>query len=130
MIDELLTAPDATILFEAPSRLPRLLADLAAAIPDRPAAVCRELTKRYEEIARGTCADLAARYAKPPKGEITLVVEAAPEPEAVDAESLRGLIRARLEAGERTKAIAKALAAEHGVSRREVYALVLEEESR
>jgi 16S rRNA (cytidine1402-2'-O)-methyltransferase len=47
---------------------------LAAVDPDRQVAVCRELTKRFEEVVRGTAAELAARYAEPPKGEITLVV--------------------------------------------------------
>ena len=43
-------------------------------LPDRPAAVCRELTKRYEEVAVGTVAELAARFAEAPKGEVTLVL--------------------------------------------------------
>ena len=50
------------------------LAVLARVIPERPAAVCRELTKRFEEVVRGTVAELAARFVEPPKGEVTLVV--------------------------------------------------------
>ena len=66
--------PHAAVAFESPQRLPKTLASLARALPDRSVAVCRELTKRFEEIARGTAAELAARFAEPPKGEITLVI--------------------------------------------------------
>lgn len=64
------------VFFEAPQRLGESLADLAAVLGDRPAAVTRELTKLHEEVRRGGLADLAAAYAQEaaPKGEITLVV--------------------------------------------------------
>jgi 16S rRNA (cytidine1402-2'-O)-methyltransferase len=77
--------PDATVAFESPNRLPRTLASLAATLPDRPVAVCRELTKRFEEVVRGTASELAARFSEAPKGEITLVVGEAPAREAADA---------------------------------------------
>jgi len=84
---ELGTSPWPAVAFESPQRLPTSLRSLAAADPARPAAVCRELTKRFEEVARGTAAELAARFAAPPKGEITLVVgPAAAVPHAVDGE--------------------------------------------
>ena len=54
-----------------------LLVRLAAADPERPTAVCRELTKVHEEVVRGTAAELAARFAAPPRGEITIVIAAA-----------------------------------------------------
>lgn len=78
------------VAFESPQRLPRSLASLARVDPKRPVAVCRELTKRFEEIVRGPASEVAARFAEPPKGEITLVVgSAAParvdEGGAVDA---------------------------------------------
>jgi 16S rRNA (cytidine1402-2'-O)-methyltransferase len=66
------------VAFESPKRLPGTLASLAAAAPERPVAVCRELTKRFEEVVRGTAAELAERFSEPPRGEITLVVGAAP----------------------------------------------------
>ena len=69
------------VAFESPQRLPKTLRSLAAAAPQRQVAVCRELTKRFEEVARGDASALAERYAEPPKGEITLVlgpVEVAP----------------------------------------------------
>jgi 16S rRNA (cytidine1402-2'-O)-methyltransferase len=64
------------VAFESPRRLPATLRSLAAFEPERPVAVCRELTKRFEEIARGTAAELAEQFPEPPKGEITLVVGA------------------------------------------------------
>jgi 16S rRNA (cytidine1402-2'-O)-methyltransferase len=66
------------VAFESPRRLPASLGTLAEAMPERPAAVCRELTKRFEETVRGTLVELAARFSEPPKGEITLVLGAAP----------------------------------------------------
>ena len=76
--EELARWPWAVVAFESPKRLPRSLGALARVIPARPAAVCRELTKRFEEVAVGTVAELAARFAEAPKGEVTLVLGAAP----------------------------------------------------
>jgi len=64
------------VAFESPQRLGGSLASLAAFDAAREVAVCRELTKRFEEVARGTAAELAGRFSEPPKGEITLVVGA------------------------------------------------------
>ncbi len=75
----------AVVAFESPRRLPGSLAILAEAMPERPAAVCRELTKRFEEVVRGTLADLAGRLVEPPRGEITLVLGPAPVVAAEDA---------------------------------------------
>lgn len=63
------------VAFESPNRLPATLALLAERAPARRVAVCRELTKLHEEIARGTALELAERYAAAPKGEIALVLE-------------------------------------------------------
>jgi 16S rRNA (cytidine1402-2'-O)-methyltransferase len=71
---ELATWPHPAVAFESPQRLPTALRTLAAVLPERPVAVCRELTKRFEEVVRGTATELAARFAEPPKGELTLVV--------------------------------------------------------
>jgi 16S rRNA (cytidine1402-2'-O)-methyltransferase len=62
------------VAFESPQRLGASLRSLAAAAPDREVAVCRELTKRFEEVARGPVADVAVRFADAPKGEITVVI--------------------------------------------------------
>jgi 16S rRNA (cytidine1402-2'-O)-methyltransferase len=61
------------VAFESPQRLPTALRSLAAAEPEREVAVCRELTKRFEEVVRGAAAEIAKRFDAPPKGEITLV---------------------------------------------------------
>jgi len=74
---ELAQWPHPAVAFESPQRLPGTLRSLAAAAPARPVAVCRELTKRFEEIVRGPAAQVAERFGAPPKGEITLVVGAA-----------------------------------------------------
>ena len=74
------------VAFESPQRLGASLRSLAAVTPERDVVVCRELTKRFEEVVRGTAASLADRFAEPPKGEITLVLgPAAPAPPGEDA---------------------------------------------
>jgi 16S rRNA (cytidine1402-2'-O)-methyltransferase len=72
--DELAKWPHATVAFESPQRLAAALASLAEALPDRPVAVCRELTKRFEEVAHGSAKELAARFSGGAKGEITIVI--------------------------------------------------------
>jgi 16S rRNA (cytidine1402-2'-O)-methyltransferase len=62
------------VAFESPRRLPATLRSLAAVQPERQVAVCRELTKKFEEVVRGSAAEVAARFEVPPKGEITLVL--------------------------------------------------------
>jgi 16S rRNA (cytidine1402-2'-O)-methyltransferase len=77
------------VAFESPQRLPATLRSLAEAQPERMVAVCRELTKRFEEVVRGRADELAALFAEPPKGEITVVlgpgVREADSCDAVDA---------------------------------------------
>jgi 16S rRNA (cytidine1402-2'-O)-methyltransferase len=91
--EELAGWPHAAVAFESPRRLPASLRSLADVMPQRPVAVCRELTKRFEEVVRGSAAELARRFAEPPRGEITLVVgpseveRAAEEEEALAAVS-------------------------------------------
>jgi len=72
--DELSGWPHPAVAFESPKRLPVTLRSLASALPARPVAVCRELTKRFEEVVRGSAADVAKRFPEPPKGELTLVI--------------------------------------------------------
>jgi 16S rRNA (cytidine1402-2'-O)-methyltransferase len=62
------------VAFESPRRLPATLRSLAAAQPEREVAVCRELTKKFEEVVRGPAAEVSARFVEPPKGEITVVL--------------------------------------------------------
>ena len=72
--DELASWPWPAVAFESPQRLSATLRSLAAAAPGREVAVCRELTKRFEEVVRGSAAEVAARFPEPPKGEIALVL--------------------------------------------------------
>ena len=72
--EELRAWPWPAVAFESPQRLPATLRSLAAAEPDRDVAICRELTKRFEEVARGPASELAERFAQAPKGEITVVL--------------------------------------------------------
>ena len=72
--DELSRWPWPAVAFESPQRLPKTLRSLAGAFPDRPVAVCRELTKKFEEVVRGRAEDVAPQFAEAPKGEIVLVL--------------------------------------------------------
>jgi 16S rRNA (cytidine1402-2'-O)-methyltransferase len=71
---ELALWPHPAVAFESPKRLPATLASLAGFDPEREVAVCRELSKRFEEIARGSARELAQKFEHEPKGEITLVI--------------------------------------------------------
>ncbi len=109
------------VAFESPGRLVGTLAILAALDPERPAAVCRELTKLHEEVRRGPAGELAAHYAEhAPRGEIVLVVGGAASGSADRAEALAAL-RALVEAGARARPAAGAIAKLTGVSANELY---------
>ncbi|MDV9175901.1 16S rRNA (cytidine(1402)-2'-O)-methyltransferase [Streptomyces sp. W16] len=115
------------VYFEAPHRLDDTLAAMAEAFgAERRAAVCRELTKTYEEIKRGPVGELAEWAAEGVRGEITVVVEGAPEQaEELDADELVRRVRVREEAGERRKEAIAAVAVEAGVPKREVFDAVV-----
>jgi 16S rRNA (cytidine1402-2'-O)-methyltransferase len=126
----LASEPRTLVFFEAPHRVADTLADLAAAFgEDRPAALCRELTKTYEEVRRAALGELAASaVADPPRGEITLVVAGAPAgPVEVPAVADLAAAVASLEAGgtPRKAAIAE-VAVRHGLPKREVYDAVVQ----
>ena len=120
--------PRTMVFFEATHRITDTLKDMADAFgADRPAAVCRELTKTYEEVKRGTLGDLAAWSADGVRGEITVVVSgAAPAaPGAHTAESLAALVAAREAAGEHRKTAIAEVAARLGLPKREVFDAVV-----
>jgi 16S rRNA (cytidine1402-2'-O)-methyltransferase len=108
------------VAFESPQRLPATLRALAALDPGRPVAVCRELTKRFEEIVRGTAAGLAERFAEPPKGEITLVVGAGGG-RALDQAGALAAVAELVDAGVPRKRAAEVVARLTGVSRNALY---------
>ncbi|GAA2707661.1 ribosomal RNA small subunit methyltransferase I [Actinoplanes palleronii] len=125
---ELAAEPRTLVFFEAPHRITGALADLAATFgEDRPAAVCRELTKTYEEIRRGTLSELAAwAAAGEPRGEITVVVGGAPAGpgERPDDDELRAEVARRETAGDSRRDAIQAIADMYGLKKRDVYTLV------
>ncbi len=126
----LASLPATIVLFESPRRLAATLADLRAALGDRRAAVCRELTKRYEEVVRGTLGDLLVRFAGEVPGEIAVVVAGAAPARSEAAEPLDDAIGRLAAQGLRTREIARVLASERGLPAREVYARALDLASR
>jgi 16S rRNA (cytidine1402-2'-O)-methyltransferase len=107
------------VAFESPQRLPATLRSLAAFDAGREVAVCRELTKRFEEIGRGAAADVAERFAEPPKGEITLVI-AAGSAEA-DPEGARAAVAELVAAGTPRRVAADVVARLTDMSRNDLY---------
>jgi 16S rRNA (cytidine1402-2'-O)-methyltransferase len=108
------------VAFESPQRLPMSLASLVRAQPGRPLAVCRELTKRFEEVARGTAAELAERFREPPKGEVTLVLGPAGAAPGDDTAALRAVAEL-LAAGTPRRTAADVVAGLTGVPRNRLY---------
>jgi 16S rRNA (cytidine1402-2'-O)-methyltransferase len=118
--DELRAWPWPAVAFESPQRLPATLRSLAAADPGRAVAVCRELTKRFEEVARGSATELAERFAEPPKGEIALVLGPGEAGGAADDDALAAVAEL-VEAGVPRKRAADVVARLTGVSRNRLY---------
>jgi len=114
--------PHPVVAFESPRRLPASLGVLAEAMPERPAAVCRELTKRFEEVVRGTVAELAGRFADPPKGEITLVLGAGTDASAgAGDDDAVASVAALVAAGVARKQAVELVARLTGISRNALY---------
>ncbi len=114
------------VFFEAPHRIDVTLEAMAQAFgPDRPAAVCRELTKTYEEVRRGGLSELASWAAVGVRGEITVVVAGA-TPRATSLEEALPGIRERVAAGERLKDVASDVAASTGLSKKALYDAAVE----
>jgi 16S rRNA (cytidine1402-2'-O)-methyltransferase len=124
---ELATVPATLIVYESARRLPAALADMAAVLGPRPAAVARELTKLHEEVRRETLETLAAHYAAagPPRGEVVVVIGPPAEAAAMDTGDLDAHLRAALATESLRDAVA-AVAALTGLPRQQVYARALE----
>jgi len=127
-LESLVHEPRTVVFFESPHRLAGTLSDAVAVLgPDRRAAVCRELTKTYEEVRRGPLAELAEWAAEGVRGEITVVLagaEPSPAGEA-DLPALVAEVERRVAAGARLKDAAGEVAAEAGMSRKVLYDAVL-----
>jgi 16S rRNA (cytidine1402-2'-O)-methyltransferase len=117
--------PRTTVFFESPHRLRQTLQDMQEVFDDRRLAVCRELTKTFEEIFRGTAAKAIAHFQEP-RGEFTIAVEAAPNQEAVSDEVVRHQLQESRKRGVSARDAVKAVTAATGRPHREVYALWLE----
>jgi 16S rRNA (cytidine1402-2'-O)-methyltransferase len=110
------------VFFESPHRLAATLGEAAEIVgADRAAAVCRELTKPYEEIRRGGLEELAQWATGGVRGEVTVVVSGAPPEALPEMAELVGEVSERVATGERFKDAVAAVARERGVSRRELY---------
>jgi 16S rRNA (cytidine1402-2'-O)-methyltransferase len=121
-----LSSPETVVAFESPRRVAGSLAVLAGIDPSRPVAVCRELTKVHEEVVRGTAAALAERYAAAePRGEVVLVIGAAPEG-AGEVDVALDAVRRLVEAGARKRAAASVVAELTGVPANQLYKGVTE----
>lgn len=118
------------VFFESPHRLAATLAEAAELLgAQRCAAVCRELTKPYEEIRRGGLGALAQWAADGVRGEITVVMAGAPHADPPDAAELVGEVSERVAAGERLKDAVTAVATEHGVPKRDLYQAAVDEQA-
>lgn len=110
-----------TVLLESPRRAVALLTDVAALMPDRRVALCRELTKVHEEVLRGTSSEVLARLGgKDPRGEVVLVLEGA-APAATDVATLVERARQLVAAGVRKRDAAATVARGTGIASSEIY---------
>jgi 16S rRNA (cytidine1402-2'-O)-methyltransferase len=121
---ELADSASPTVAFESPRRLPATLRSLADSDPGREVAVCRELTKRHEQVLRGTAAEVAARVSEPPKGEATLVIgpgKGEPADEGTASAAVAELVEAGLPRRHATDLVARLT----GLPRRRLYDMSL-----
>ena len=118
------------VFFEVPHRLQAALSDLLSIFgPERPAAICRELTKLHEQIVRGTLAEIVKRLQEvEPRGEYTLVIGGADGAVTWTEAEVRKALQQRIAGGDKPSAAARFVASQSGWSRRDVYRLTLEEE--
>lgn len=118
------------IFFEVPHRLHASLEDLIEVLgADRPAAVCRELTKLHEQIVRGTLSEIQAHLRDvDPRGEYTLVIGGAAGPGPWTEDEVRQALEERIHSGDTPSQAARWVASQSGWSRREIYRFTLEEE--
>jgi 16S rRNA (cytidine1402-2'-O)-methyltransferase len=118
---ELAKWPYTAVAFESPKRLPASLASLAESQPKRPVAVCRELTKRFEEVVVGPAEQLAARFPEPPKGEIAIVIGPGSVDRAVDLGDAVSSVAELIAEGVSRRRAVEVVATMSGVSRNELY---------
>jgi 16S rRNA (cytidine1402-2'-O)-methyltransferase len=122
-LERVLRSAETVVAFESPRRLPQSLAALAALAPNRPAAVCRELTKLHEEVARATLGELARRFRGDVKGEIVLVIAPARSDgaEGPDLAFAIDALRRLVQSGARPRAAASVVGALTGTRPNDLY---------
>jgi 16S rRNA (cytidine1402-2'-O)-methyltransferase len=130
-MERVLRSTETVVAFESPRRVSESLAALAAIAPDRPAAVCRELSKLHEEVLRGTLAELARRMQGDVKGEIVLVIGPAQAEEHDDDISFAvDALRHLVQSGARPRAAATVVAALTGTRANDLYRALTGREPR
>jgi 16S rRNA (cytidine1402-2'-O)-methyltransferase len=130
-MERVLRSAETVVAFESPRRVGDSLAALAAIAPDRPAAVCRELSKMHEEVARGSLAELARRFRGDVKGEIVLVIgPAASEDHDRDVGFAVDALRHLVQSGARPRAAASVVAALTGTRANDLYRALTGREPR
>src|SRR5215208_3267014 len=122
-LERVLRSAETVVAFESPRRLPQSLSALAALAPNRPAAVCRELTKLHEEVARASLGELARRFREDVKGEIVLVIApgGAPGGEGPDLAFAVDALRRLVQSGARPRAAASVVGALTGTRPNDLY---------
>lgn len=130
-MERVLRSAETVVAFESPRRIGDSLAALAAIAPDRPAAVCREMTKMHEEVSRGSLAELARRFRGDVKGEIVLVIgPAADEDHDRDVGFAVDALRHLVQSGARPRAAASVVAALTGTRANDLYRALTGREPR
>jgi 16S rRNA (cytidine1402-2'-O)-methyltransferase len=122
-LERVLRSAETVVAFESPRRLPQSLTALATLAPNRPAAVCRELTKLHEEVARATLGELARRFRDDVKGEIVLVIAPARTSggEGPDLAFAVDALRRLVQSGARPRAAASVVGALTGTRPNDLY---------
>jgi len=122
VLAEIGAVPGTLVVMESAKRLAAMLEDATQVLGDRGAAVARELTKRFEEVRRGTLSELARHYAEagPPKGEITVVIGPPGEAARMDADAIDAMLEREMQSASLRDAAA-AVATASGWPRRDVY---------
>ena len=121
-LKQVFASPETLVAFESPRRVAASLSVLAELDPERPVAVCRELTKVHEEVVRGSARELHDRYAQdPPRGEVVLVVGPAPAPSELDLAPALDAVRRLVESGAKPRAAAHVVADLTGASANALY---------
>ena len=131
-LERVLRSTETVVAFESPRRLPASLSALAALAPDRPAAVCRELTKLHEEVARGSLLELSRRFRDDVKGEIVVVIAPAAGTGTVmpDTGFAVDALRRLVQSGARPRAAASVVAALTGTRANDLYRALTGREPR